>query len=734
MGHPFMANPQSAVFYPFHLIFLVMDSVWAMKLSIVFHIFMSGILMFQLSRHLRLTFYPSVFVSIAWMFNTHLMVHMEFHSSLTCITWMPLAVLLAIKITETVLNHLNDSILHIFRYIVKPLFFLIMTLVVQFLAGNPQPLIFTLLMICSYMIITALTQKNIRFLGIQVLIICVVGIFSIGIVMPQLILTWELIPLSIRGHKIDPDLISGSVHPFHLITLLLPFFWGGPGYFHQWLGKDWSLIEYWLGACYIGIPTLIMITLSGLFFIRKKSDNHIRPLNPLLFFWLMGSFGLILAFGHYTPIYMLFYHIVPLFDRLRWPGNALCIPVFCFSIVAGYGFHWILNNFQHKSDKQHIWANRIIALWLCLLIIAVVLYFQADKSHFLSVWKNCCDEHHILENQRISDMGLFILYLSFSLTLCLIIRIPQIKHFSAVLIICLLFMNFYQVSSRLIVYTDDNQYRYRPQKKIQSLKDKTQNFRVHTTYGATQQWLYGINAPEKFQWAMNASVGDTWLPYHIRKTWGGGSLRLMSVSKIYALLDNVSPETLRRLADLLNIGYVIHGAPLAEVLTSQTPNNVNFTQRKTALPRAFFVSDFQIKDNWVSALTLMISETFDPVHQAVIVSKQKEMVSLSEKKQNVNQVIHIQDNWNQTDLRVETPESGLLVFNDPWFPGWHVWVDGKEHPLYLVNAIFRGVFVQPGSQHIRFVYQPEGLYDAIFVSIIFFMLFLFFWALLKKTV
>jgi len=724
MGQPFMANPQSAVFYPFHAIFLIMDPVWAMKLSIVFHIFISGLLMFQLARHL-LSFTPAIFVALTWMFNTHMIVQLEFHSVLTCITWMPLAVLQAIQITEIVTFHLKHPVFQILKSIFKPLAIIVLTLVIQFFAGNPQPLIFTLLIVCSYMIFIPIAHQNIRFFGIQILIISIVGIFALGLVMPQLILTWELIPFSIRGHDIDPGLTSGSVHPFHLITILLPYFWGVPGYFSQWLGKDWSLIEYWLGACYIGIPPLIMITLSLATPFLKSFDNNQRQFLPLLFFWIMGILGIVVSMGHYTPFYMFFYHVIPLFDRLRWPGNALCIPVFCFSVIAGYGFQWILYTYKHSESSHRTWANCILRLWFIIVLIAFILYLNINDSCVLSFWKKYCDVQHILEHQRIGDMESFIVYLSFGLIFLYLIRIVKTKYIPAYLFIGLLFINLYQVTDSLITYTDDQTFRYAPQKTIKQLTTTDKNLRIHSTYGPVQQWLYGIDEPEKFEWAMNASVGDTWLPYHIRKTWGGGSLRLASVTQFYALLEKVPPDVLNRLADILNIGYVIHGAPLAEVLTSQTLKKVNLTKRTTALPRAFFVSNWQLTEYREKALPIMISKKFNPRQQAVIVSRLNDDIPNPQQKQSLNSVLEIADNWNRTDIKVDTLDSSLLVLNDTWYPGWHAWVDGTEKPIYCVNAIFRGIFVEKGAHNICFVYKPDGLNEAFFVAIISIILFLF---------
>ncbi|KPA11936.1 conserved hypothetical protein, membrane [Candidatus Magnetomorum sp. HK-1] len=720
MGQPFMANPQSAVFYPFHCLFLILDPVWAMKLSLIFHFLLSGLFMYALARKLSMTQIPALFVTITWMFNTHMVVQLEFHSTLTCLTWMPLAVLQAVKITDIVLKQQSQRILNIISLIFKDLVILILTLSIQFLAGNPQPLLFTIAIVSSYMFFPGIIQKNIRLIYIQFLALCIVGLFSLCLVFPQLLLTWELIPFSIRAHEIDPGLASGSVHPLHFLTVFLPFFWGGPGYFNEWLGKDWSLIEYWLGACYIGIPGLILITFS-------LSYNHIKqagsiktskPLNKIIFFWIMGILGILITLGHHTPFYMFFYHLVPLFDRLRWPGNALCIPVFCFSILSGYGFQTLIQTRKKFDFDLNARIRRIKYIWFMILLIAFLLYINSGESQLLSYWTDCFGANKILTNQRISDMGFFILFLSLSLVLILMVQYSQTKTIAAWFIIILLFFNLYNVSKKVINFADDNIYRYIPQKTIQSLKDEPEQYRIHTTYGTTQQCLYGMNDPKKFQWAMDASVGDTCLPLKQRRTRGGGSLRLTSVTKIQSLLEKLPPNQLNKLADIMSIGYVIHGPPLSEIIKSKTHIKMNLSKRPTALPRSFFVSNWKQVDNWQSALTILLSPEFNPKNQVLIENKGSKHINYPQKKANVNRVIKIQDNWNQTDIKINAPDFGLLVLNDPWYPGWRVWVDNKEQSIFPVNGIFRGVFVQAGSKQVRFEYSPNYLKWAFGVTIL----------------
>jgi uncharacterized membrane protein YfhO len=58
---------------------------------------------------------------------------------------------------------------------------------------------------------------------------------------------------------------------------------------------------------------------------------------------------------------------------------------------------------------------------------------------------------------------------------------------------------------------------------------------------------------------------------------------------------------------------------------------------------------------------------------------------------------------------VRVTRRSLLVLTDAWHPGWRATVDGREQPVYRVNYLFRGVFLEPGTHTILLSYGPPYL-------------------------
>ena len=70
-GQPFVANPQSAVFYPLHWIFFLFPPVFALKLSLAIHLFIAAVSMYGLMRHWRVNPEPALLSAISIVFSAY---------------------------------------------------------------------------------------------------------------------------------------------------------------------------------------------------------------------------------------------------------------------------------------------------------------------------------------------------------------------------------------------------------------------------------------------------------------------------------------------------------------------------------------------------------------------------------------------------------------------------------------------------------------------------------------
>lgn len=63
---------------------------------------------------------------------------------------------------------------------------------------------------------------------------------------------------------------------------------------------------------------------------------------------------------------------------------------------------------------------------------------------------------------------------------------------------------------------------------------------------------------------------------------------------------------------------------------------------------------------------------------------------------------------NEISVEVDCPEAGIVVINEPWFPGWQISVDGAPARLLRANYLLRGVVVPPGDHVVSMRFAPRG--------------------------
>ncbi|MCD4779644.1 MAG: YfhO family protein [Candidatus Omnitrophica bacterium] len=65
---------------------------------------------------------------------------------------------------------------------------------------------------------------------------------------------------------------------------------------------------------------------------------------------------------------------------------------------------------------------------------------------------------------------------------------------------------------------------------------------------------------------------------------------------------------------------------------------------------------------------------------------------------------------NKVEVKTNFPGEKFVVYNDCYYPGWRVFVDGREVPLYRGNIAFKGVWVPAGPHRVLFAFGRPAVY------------------------
>ncbi len=364
-GTPFVANSQSAVFYPLNLLFCLLPVAHAFGVSVLLHLFLTGSFMFAFlrSRAMGLGRPAALLGAVAWQICHWQVAWLELPTFLCVSCWLPLALLL------------------VDRAAVRPSALLAvwlgLCLGVMLLAGHLQIAFYCLSLITAYAVFRVFPLLKAQWKPLLSAALLAV-VLMLGVAAPQLLPAVELSRMSHRaGGAVNLATYSGyvklAVPPVNLVTLLEPGFFGSPTRGTYWgVGTNGGPGMYMENACYVGVLTLFLAIAALLTTWRASAVTRFFAISALL--------SLLLALG--TPLNTLLFFGVPGWAQTGSPGRILVLWSFCLPILAAVGLDAILRHFDAKALIKSAAALGILAA--CLLAFAVVWISQTAPAGTLT--------------------------------------------------------------------------------------------------------------------------------------------------------------------------------------------------------------------------------------------------------------------------------------------------------------------------------------------------------------
>ena len=338
-GIPFAANIQSAIFYPFKVLFMPLPLPSGYTYETILHVFLAGLFTYWFLRSIQMGRFGSLLASVAFMFSSIVVVWLEFAPVLDTIVWLPLILLLAERALQG--NSLPYAALAG------------MALGIQFLAGFAQFSYYILIAASSYIAFLFLHLLARRQGGKDLLISMglVILIFGLGFSLPaiQLVPTFELTGHTMRGSESYEGIAATAFPIQNLVTFLVPDFFGSPV-----AGPFWGLGNFNEYTAYLGIVPLLFAFVALV--LRRDRTT--------LFFALLLTGSLLLALG--TPFYKLLMVVVPKFKDMRAAGRFVFLSIFSIAVLAGLGADYLLRAVRNKAV-----GSRVIFLALLAFIAAL---------------------------------------------------------------------------------------------------------------------------------------------------------------------------------------------------------------------------------------------------------------------------------------------------------------------------------------------------------------------------
>ena len=686
-GAPFVADVQTAVFYPVNLlVFALAPSITydVMEGLAVFHVFLAGAFTYVCIRGLEPDLHrlAALAGAVAFMFSDLFIVHFGNLNLIAVTAWMPLVFLLYVRALRALgarrLGFAAGAGL---------------ALGVAFLAGHIQPVLYTVvalvvawLALCVGWPQTAPTAAQRgsqtpvpggwwRAWAWGLVSLAVVGGVALGIAAVQILPSVEMTAWTHRAEVTYTTAAQYSLAPGQLVGLFVPGL----------LGRDptaywgpWDRVE----TGYVGILPLALAAYA----LLRRRDRLTVTLAAL------AGVGLLLALGGNAVLHGWLYRWVPGFDKVRAPARAIVLFDFGVALLAARGLGDLLRAGADEARRRDLGrVIRVLALALAgaVLVALPLAYFalltgqDRDPAIF----------------QRIataaSGVSLFALLLGASLVL-LYTRWrkwgqPRWRFgIWGLTIVIFVFLDLAALGSNVDVGTADPTRRFQHPAAIAFLKADGDLYRIDSV---TECW-------------------DVWQPdssllYDIYDVMGVyNPLMLAHYDRYWATLGSRSMP----LYDFLNAKYVIghKDVPLDwakfELAFDGDPD-VNVYRNRQVLPRALVVHRAIVEGDPEAAAWRIHQPDFDPT-QTVVLKWGTALDVTPDGESGARVVAH---RPNEIVLDVHAAAEGYLVLSEVYYPGWRAVVDDAPAEVLLANTAFRAVRVPAGHHTVRLWFEPDSV-------------------------
>lgn len=313
LGSPWLGNPQSAMFYPPHWLFLIVESSLLMSWLLVAHHVWAGFGLYLYCRRLDLSWSAALVAGVAFAGAPFLIAQTgEGHSTqVFLIAWAPWAMLV------------YDGVR---RGVPGAAAMIAMLFAIAFFCGHVQEVYYLVVILSGFVLCDCIRRERKTLVRPYALATtwCGIGVATAALVAVELIPNWIYTRFGVRSQGID-GAVAGAISagPTSLWQLLNPFALGGPDNY-QGPGAF-----YWETLCCFGIAPLLLAIVGAMQVTRR--DRVLRWL-------LLGVITLLFAMGGDTPVFPLLHRYFPGMSLFRSPGRAFFFTSLAVAVLAAFGW------------------------------------------------------------------------------------------------------------------------------------------------------------------------------------------------------------------------------------------------------------------------------------------------------------------------------------------------------------------------------------------------------------
>ena len=723
-GAPLLANHQSAVFYPPHLLFLLFPVERALGYSLALHLALAGLFAWLWARQLGLGVLGRLVAALAYAGSGFLVGHALFPSMVETVAWLPLLFLLADRLAKR--RRAGDALA------------LGAVLGVQFLAGHAQLWYYGLWATGAYALFAGWRVERLegrrvgRGLARIVLLVALAVAVASGAAAVQVLPTAELAIQSQRADGADWDFaMTYSLWPWRLVTLLAPDFFGHPAD-----GDYWGYGHYFEDNGYIGLLPLMLAGLAVAGWLRKSRSGPVLSREPeaaqdppsltdsgdshrcVPFLLATAAVALVLALGDNTPIYPLVFRYMLGFGLFQAPARCLCLYTFAVAMLAGMGADGFRLSYpvQYTSRLALVGGATLAALaWIaCWQLPALQPTFT--RSAAMTGGLLALSAGTLLLRGRDADADPRVA------------RSPLPRRWWPVVVVGLIAGDLLLIGRRLNPTADPALYHLRAASGdyLRAQAVPGQPFRIFSFErdiyatlfeGYTRSADFGSTDLDYLRGLRETLLPNLTVLEGLESANNYEPLRMAAYADLQEVIEGAPVSDALRLLGLMNVRYVVSIQPLADMRPVYSGGSVRVYANPYVLPRAWVVYHARTLSDPDRLLAELVSPTFDPASEVLLSTRDSSpQVDLHSGIHDPPATVALRYDSNQVTISAALPQSGYLVLAQTFYPGWQVRVDGLPAQVLRANYAFCAVHLEAGEHEVAFEYRPLSFYAGLAVS------------------
>ena len=694
-GFPVMAGLQSAVFYPPSIAHHTLTFFSAIRFTFVFHYALAAAGAYVLFRSWKSPIYVSLIGAVCFAFAGTIVSLSNLLNHFQSAVWLPWL----LYSWEKVLRVSDLRQVCIFSLVA----------LCQVLAGSPEIFLLSTVLL-AIDTLRFVHEENLSGLGRVSARAFAAGCMILGLGMVQWLPTAELVTQSRRDQAIHiSEALSWSLHPTSLIGLFLPT-----------LEPDVSLTIGIRLLAAQGVPFLLShyIGVFGLFGFCSWSYAAPPKERAVVLAAIAGS--LVLALGSFTPVYPFLYERLPPLRVLRFPEKYWYVTFSLLVFVVVRGLH-------RMDEQQNSRAWWKIAALICAGWLIPYLVFCIRPQLLASFLVSSGATTSVLTDPKTIAAILVAFEKQIALSLSLagalaLYRLGYLRHgLLGALLVLAAFFDLSSVTKPLHFLRDQNVVAHVPRILDNPPADHGRLFYYPPGNNVHPSFMKVAGNPsyhKATEISLNNLLPNAGILYGFEYFQDIDALGRRSYTDFLMFINSLPDQNRGKLLRILNVKYVVafHAVELAELsLVRQFPEHYSVLYEvDRPVPRAYIAQRALFDVDAKRTLERMASEDFDPSRDVVLDAP----VALQSKELFYGRAtIRAYEN-RRVLIEAHLNEPGILVLTDAFYPGWKVFVDGREQMIRRANYLFRGVELPSGAHKVEFIYDPLSFKAGLAISLL----------------